>query len=223
MTPTKVFDKAIDNIFDNVTGVVDSIQNNKSDTMKFKIGVKMETDGDINEYLDGVKFDAEIGANLKDLELGLQIETDAGDTDLTEADKFDSTVFVKDGGVYVTPKNDTKIARQMHGTTNANIKNMIVGVTDGYTKGLEAVGVGYRFQVSGNKINISAGFSHPVVIEVPAGLKAEQISNTEINIIGINDKFLIALFTLLNQLIFEFKAMCISVILLNSNFKLSAI
>ena len=102
MTPTKVFDKAIDNIFDSVTGVVDSIQNNKSDTMKFKIGVKMETDGDINKYLDGVKFDAEIGANLKDLELGLRIETDAGDTDLTEEDKFDSTVFVKDGGVYVT-------------------------------------------------------------------------------------------------------------------------
>ena len=63
---------------------------------------------------------------------------------------------------------------------------MIVGVTEGYTKGLEAVGVGYRFQVQGNKINVSAGFSHPVVVEVPADLKVEQVNNTEITISGID-------------------------------------
>ena len=63
---------------------------------------------------------------------------------------------------------------------------MIVGVTDGFVKELEAVGVGYRFQVQGNKININANFSHPVVIEVPSDMKVEQVSNTEIKISGID-------------------------------------
>ncbi len=96
------------------------------------------------------------------------------------------TVEEVEGKIVTKRPNDNKTTKQLHGTTNALISNMIVGVTEGYTKGLEAVGVGYRFQVSGNKININAGFSHPVVIEVPAGLKAEQISNTEINISGID-------------------------------------
>jgi len=91
-----------------------------------------------------------------------------------------------EGKIITKRPNDTKTTKQLHGTTNALIKNMIVGVTEGYQKGLEAVGVGYRFQVQGNKINISAGYSHPVIIEVPAGLKAEQVSNTEITISGID-------------------------------------
>jgi large subunit ribosomal protein L6 len=91
-----------------------------------------------------------------------------------------------DGKIITKRPNDTKVAKQQHGTTNALIKNMITGVTEGYQKGLEAVGVGYRFQVQGNKITLNAGYSHPVVIEVPADLKAEQVSNTEITISGID-------------------------------------
>ena len=91
-----------------------------------------------------------------------------------------------EGKIITKRPNDVKTTKQLHGTTNALINNMIVGVTDGYKKELEAVGVGYRFQVQGNKININAGYSHPVVIEVPDGLKAEQISNTEITISGID-------------------------------------
>ena len=96
------------------------------------------------------------------------------------------TVEEVEGKIITKRPNDVKTTKQLHGTTNALIHNMIVGVTDGYKKDLEAVGVGYRFQVQGNKININAGYSHPVVIEVPAGLKAEQISNTEISISGID-------------------------------------
>ena len=83
-------------------------------------------------------------------------------------------------------KNNTKEASINVGTMNSLISNMVTGVSEGFSKGLEAVGVGYRFQVSGNKINISAGFSHPVVVEVPADLKVEQVSNTEITISGID-------------------------------------
>lgn len=91
-----------------------------------------------------------------------------------------------EGKVITKRPNDAKTSKQLHGTVNALVKNMITGVTEGYQKGLEAVGVGYKFQVSGNKLTINAGFSHPIVIEVPAGLKAEQINNTEITISGID-------------------------------------
>ena len=79
-----------------------------------------------------------------------------------------------------------KEANVMQGTTNSLISNMITGVSKGYDKGLEAVGVGYRFQVSGNKITINAGYSHPVVMEAPKELSVTSESNTEITIHGID-------------------------------------
>ena len=96
------------------------------------------------------------------------------------------TVEEVEGKIITKRPNDAKTSKQLHGTTNALIKNMIVGVTDGYQKSLEAVGVGYKFQVQGNKINVNAGYSHPIVVEVPADLKAEQVNNTEITISGID-------------------------------------
>lgn len=94
------------------------------------------------------------------------------------------TVTVEGNELKVERKNDN--FKHFHGTANANIKNMIIGVTEGYSKSLEAVGVGYRFNVAGNKLTINAGYSHPVVIDVPAGLSVEGISNTEIVIKGID-------------------------------------
>ncbi len=96
------------------------------------------------------------------------------------------SVEVEDNKVIVKRSNETKQAKQLHGTTNALINNMLIGVTDGFKKDLEAVGVGYRFNVAGNKITINAGYSHPVVIEVPSDLKAESGSNTELTISGID-------------------------------------
>ena len=96
------------------------------------------------------------------------------------------SVEISDTEVVTKAKNDSKEANINVGTMNSLIANMIEGVNTGFSKGLEAVGVGYRFQVSGNKINVSAGFSHPVVVEVPSDLKVEQVSNTEITISGID-------------------------------------
>ena len=95
-------------------------------------------------------------------------------------------VKVEETGVTVNALKDDKFTHAMHGTTNANIKNMIVGVSEGYTKGLEIIGVGYRFNVSGNKLTINAGYSHPVVMEVPSGITVKAVSNTEIELSGIN-------------------------------------
>ena len=96
------------------------------------------------------------------------------------------TVEEVEGKILTKRPNDAKVSRQLHGTVNALVKNMISGVTEGYQKGLEAVGVGYRFQVQGTKINVNAGYSNPVIVEVPAGVKVEQVNNTEITISGID-------------------------------------
>ena len=93
----------------------------------------------------------------------------------------------------VLRSNEDQKTKAMHGTTNANIKNMIVGVTEGYAKNLEIIGVGYRFTVKGNILVISAGYSHPVEMAIPTGLTVESISNTEIVIKGI-DKILVGEF-----------------------------
>lgn len=96
------------------------------------------------------------------------------------------SVVVEDGVVITKQIKPSKDANVMQGTTNSLISNMITGVSKGYDKGLEAVGVGYRFQVSGNKITINAGYSHPVVMEAPVGLTVTSESNTEITIHGID-------------------------------------
>ena len=95
-------------------------------------------------------------------------------------------VEVKDGSVYVTRANEEIKTKQMHGTVNANIKNMLEGVVNGYKKSLEIVGVGYRFTLKGNTLVVNAGYSHPVELEIPEGLKVEAKSNTEIDVLGID-------------------------------------
>lgn len=95
-------------------------------------------------------------------------------------------VAVEDNTVKTDVVKDTKRANVVVGTTNALIKNMIEGVSKGYTKNLEIVGVGYRFNVQGNKINISAGFSHPVERVCPEGVSVELVNANEISLSGID-------------------------------------
>lgn len=95
-------------------------------------------------------------------------------------------VSVDNGNVTVTRENDSKELKQLHGTTNANTKNMIEGVSTGFKKELEINGVGYRFQVAGNTLTISAGYSHPVKMEAPKGITIEAPSQTELNIMGFD-------------------------------------
>ena len=103
----------------------------------------------------------------------------------------DITMKIDETGITLERKDEN--AKAMHGTMNALINNMIIGVTKGYEKGLEIIGVGYRFNVQGRKLVISAGYSHPVNIEVPEGITVESVSNTEITVKGI-DKVLVGEF-----------------------------
>jgi len=88
---------------------------------------------------------------------------------------------------------ETKEANILHGTMNANLNNIIKGCKEGFKKELEIIGVGYKFAVQGNNLVINAGYSHPVKLEVPTGIKVEAVSNTEINITGC-DKVLVGEF-----------------------------
>ncbi len=82
--------------------------------------------------------------------------------------------------------NDTKLMKMMHGTTRALLHNMVVGVSDGFKKTLEINGVGYRAQLQGNTVVVSAGYSHTVEMPIPEGLKVEMPKNTTIIISGID-------------------------------------
>jgi large subunit ribosomal protein L6 len=82
--------------------------------------------------------------------------------------------------------NESREANAMSGTLRALVNNMVNGVTKGFEKKLTLVGVGYRAQAQGDKLNLSLGFSHPVVHQMPAGVKCETPSQTEILIKGID-------------------------------------
>ncbi len=86
--------------------------------------------------------------------------------------------------ITVEKLKEDKFTNQMHGTTNANINNMLIGVSEGFKKELEIIGVGYRFAVSGNTLTIQAGYSHPVKMEIPKGISVTAPSATEITVSG---------------------------------------
>ncbi len=101
---------------------------------------------------------------------------------------FDSRleIVIEDNQLTVKRPNDKQEMVSLQGTTNALLSNMLVGVHEGYKAELETIGVGYRFSVSGKKITINAGYSHPVEMILPEGMSAECPSNTELVISGIN-------------------------------------
>jgi large subunit ribosomal protein L6 len=88
------------------------------------------------------------------------------------------------GTVTFAPANDSAEANAMSGTVRALVANMVQGVTKGFEKKLTLVGVGFRAQAQGQKLNLQIGFSHPVVKDMPAGIKVETPSQTEILIKG---------------------------------------
>ncbi len=95
--------------------------------------------------------------------------------------------IVNDNGTLkLEPANESREANAMSGTMRALVANMVKGVTAGFERKLTLVGVGYRAQVQGNNLNLSLGFSHPVIHALPEGVKAEMPTQTEIIIKGID-------------------------------------
>ena len=113
--------------------------------------------------------------------------------ELTYALPKEVELTVEGNLVTVAPKGKNKFGRSIWGTVRANVNNMVQGVSAGFAKNLEINGVGYRAAMQGNKLQLSLGFSHPVVMDVPAGLTVAVDGNTKISITGA-DKQLIGQF-----------------------------
>ncbi|NHC40907.1 50S ribosomal protein L6 [Bacillus sp. MM2020_1] len=104
--------------------------------------------------------------------------------ELTRTFHSDITITVEENLVTITRPSDVKEHRALHGTTRAVLANMVEGVSTGFTRGLELIGVGYRAQKQGSKLVLNVGYSHPVEIEPEEGLEIEVPANTKIIIKG---------------------------------------
>jgi large subunit ribosomal protein L6 len=93
---------------------------------------------------------------------------------------------VEDNQVLVTRPDDERESRSLHGLTRTLISNQIIGVTQGYTKGLEVVGTGYRVAQKGSSVEFALGFSHPVMIDPPAGITLTVEGNNKVTVSGID-------------------------------------
>ena len=98
----------------------------------------------------------------------------------------DITVSREDGTLVVTRPTEQKTHKQLHGLTRTLVNNMVVGVTDGYRKGLEITGVGYRAALNGRKLQLNLGYSHPIEIDPPEGITFEVENPTRLAVVGID-------------------------------------
>lgn len=105
---------------------------------------------------------------------------------LTQEIPADITIEQEDGQLILSRPSDNKQHRAFHGLSRALVANMVEGVTNGFEKKLELVGVGYRAQMQGSKLVINIGFSHPVEIDAPAGIEFEVPAATKITVRGID-------------------------------------
>lgn len=106
--------------------------------------------------------------------------------ELTRQFHKDMIIKLEDGIIVVERPSDNKLHRSLHGLTRTLLHNMILGVTEGFTKALEIQGVGYRAAKKGNGINFTLGFSHPVVMDPPAGIEFDVPAPNKILVKGIS-------------------------------------
>ncbi|WP_446897996.1 50S ribosomal protein L6 [Clostridium sp. LBM24168] len=105
---------------------------------------------------------------------------------LVKAMRKEMSISVEDNSVIVKRNNDEKEMKALHGLTRALINNMVTGVTEGYSKTLELIGVGYRAQLKGKKLVMHLGYSHPVEVEPIEGIAFETPNTTQVVVKGID-------------------------------------
>ncbi|GGC99862.1 50S ribosomal protein L6 [Enterococcus wangshanyuanii] len=134
-----------------------------------------------------------IGNKIVELPAGVEVKQEGNNItvkgpkgELTREFSADITMNIEGNLVTFTRPNDSKEMKTIHGTTRANFNNMVVGVSTGFEKGLELIGVGYRAQMQGTKLVLNVGYSHPVEITPPAGVTVEVPSNTQVVVKGAN-------------------------------------
>jgi large subunit ribosomal protein L6 len=114
----------------------------------------------------------------------VRVKGPKGELSLTVAQPIE--VRIEDGSVLVTRPDDERASRSLHGLTRTLIANQILGVTQGYSKGLEIVGTGYRVAAKGNGVEFALGYSHPITVEPPAGITFAVEGNNRLTVSGID-------------------------------------
>ena len=134
-----------------------------------------------------------IGNKIVVLPAGVEVKQNGSDItvkgpkgELTRTFSKDIEMKIEGNEVTFTRPNDSKEMKTIHGTTRANFNNMVVGVSEGFQKALELIGVGYRAQLQGSKLVLNVGYSHPVEIEAPEGITIEVPANTSVIVKGIS-------------------------------------
>ena len=124
---------------------------------------------------------------------GVEVKIDGADVSvkgpkgqLSLTVKAPITVALEDGVVVVSRPDDERVSRSLHGLTRTLISNQITGVTEGYSKGLEIVGTGYRVTAKGSDIEFALGYSHPILVKAPAGITFTVEGNTKLTVSGID-------------------------------------
>ncbi|EOT25646.1 50S ribosomal protein L6 [Enterococcus saccharolyticus] len=132
-----------------------------------------------------------IGNKVVVLPAGVEVKQEGNDVtvkgpkgELTRTFSSDITMNIEGNEVTFTRPNDSKEMKTIHGTTRANFNNMVIGVSEGFKKGLELIGVGYRAQLQGSKLVLNVGYSNPVEMNAPTGVTVEVPSNTSIVVSG---------------------------------------
>jgi len=122
------------------------------------------------------------GVNVKIADGGVQVKGPKGELAIVLAHPITASI---DGNVVTVARpNEEQRSRQLHGLTRTLIANMVEGVTKGFGRNLEIVGVGYRAQMQGKKLSLQVGFSHPVVVEPPAGITIAVEGTNKISVSG---------------------------------------
>jgi large subunit ribosomal protein L6 len=135
-----------------------------------------------------------VGKNPIPLPKGVEVKVDNDNTVTVKGPKGmltykfypDMKIKVEDGNIIVERPNDESLYKALHGTTRAILNNMVRGVTEGFTEELEIVGIGYRGAVKGKTLELSLGYSHPVVYEIPEGIQITMEGTNIIKIFGID-------------------------------------
>jgi len=146
----------------------------------------------INQSINYLYIMSRIGKLAIEVPQGVTVEITKGlvtvkgpKGELSEKIHEKITVEQNDNQVIVKRIGDDKFARSLHGLTRSLINNMVIGVTEGFKKELEIIGVGYKAQAQGNKVTLNLGYSHPIEYSAPEGITFEQDKNRK-NILGIS-------------------------------------
>lgn len=131
------------------------------------------------------KIPVQVPAGVKISVNGSTVEVEGAKGKLSKT--FDATavkITLEGYAVHVVPANDSRFAGAMHGTVRAIINNMVKGVKDGYQKQLEIQGVGFKAVLTGDKLDLALGQSHPIIYPIPAGIKVAITDGTKIEVSG---------------------------------------